>query len=235
MIGAALVVMGGDDHFADQRAQQLLAVAIGGRRGGPQPRQIVRESGERFTLLVAQCDGAGALELGESAVLALELGERLFQRVFEGASDEPVLRLARVELPARAVGLVLGALDREALAGEPLLVLGLELDDRAGGRRDPGRCDRVQERLGDGLVQPCAAERLARSAGRVKVASADARVPPDLAVRARVRDLHLASAAPAADEPLQQRAAFARGAAALAARSHVRSQPLAGGEVLDPS
>ena len=126
-VGAALVVMGGDDHLADQRAQQLLAVAIGRRRGGPQPRQVVRESGERFALGVAQCDRAGALELGELAVLALELGERLLQRVFEGASDEPVLRLARVELPPCAVGLVLGALDREPLPGETLLVLGLEL------------------------------------------------------------------------------------------------------------
>ena len=42
-------------------------------------------------------------------------------------------------------------------------------------------------------------------------------------------------AAPAAHQPLQQRGALARGAAALAARSHVRSQPLAGGEVLIPA
>ncbi len=60
-------------------------------------------------------------------MLALELGQRQLERVFEGAADEPVLRLARVELSARAVGLVLGALDREPLPREPLLVLGLEL------------------------------------------------------------------------------------------------------------
>ena len=52
---------------------------------------------------------------------------------FEGAGDEPVLGLARVELPLRALGLIFGALHREALAGEQLLVLVLELADRAGG------------------------------------------------------------------------------------------------------
>ena len=80
-----------------------------------------------------------------------------------------------------------------------------------------------------------AAERLASPAGRMKVAAAYARVPADLAARARVRDLHLASTAAAAHQPLQQRAALARRAAALAARSHVRSQPLAGGEIIVPA
>jgi hypothetical protein len=64
--------------------------------------------------------------------------------VFEGASNEPVLRLARVELSPCPIGLVLRALDREPLPSEPLLMLGLELVDRVGGDVDPGRCDRVQ-------------------------------------------------------------------------------------------
>jgi hypothetical protein len=128
--------MGGDDHLADQRAQQLLAVTISRRRRGPEAREV----------------------LSESAVLALEVRQRLFQCVLESAADEPVLRLARVELPACAVGLVLRALDREPLPGEALLVLILELADRAGGRLDPGRRDRVQERVGDRPIQPRAAE-----------------------------------------------------------------------------
>jgi hypothetical protein len=135
-VGAAFVVMGGDDHLADQRAQQLLAVTISRRRRGPEAREV----------------------LSESAVLALEVRQRLFQCVLESAADEPVLRLARVELPACAVGLVLRALDREPLPGEALLVLILELADRAGGRLDPGRRDRVQERVGDRPIQPRAAE-----------------------------------------------------------------------------
>ena len=88
-------------------------------------------------------------------MLALESRERLLQRMLERAADEPVLRLARVELPSCAVGLVLRALDREALPGKPLLVLGFELADRAGGRRDPGRRGRLQERFSDRPVQPC--------------------------------------------------------------------------------
>ena len=49
---------------------------------------------------------------------------------FERARDEPVLGLARVELALRAAGFELGALDREPLAGQAILVLALELADR---------------------------------------------------------------------------------------------------------
>ena len=52
------------------------------------------------------------------------------QAPLERAGDEPVLRLARVVLPVRAVGFELGALDRQPLSGEALLVLALELLDR---------------------------------------------------------------------------------------------------------
>ena len=102
--------------------------------------------------------GTRALERGELAALALEQRERLLELALQRARDEPVLRLARVELALGALGLELGALDREALTGQPLLVLVLELADRARGRRDPGRRDRFQERVGDRLLQPRAAE-----------------------------------------------------------------------------
>ena len=113
----------GHDDLADQRAQQLLAVAVGGRLGRPQPREVAGDPPERLTLGGCERLGPAALELGELAPLALELAERGLERRFERAGDEPVLRLARVVLPLRAVGFELGALDRESLAGEPLLVL----------------------------------------------------------------------------------------------------------------
>ena len=77
------------------------------------------------------------------------------------AGDEPVLGLARVELALGPLGLILGALQREALTGEQLLVLVLELADRAGGRGHPGRGHRLEERVDDRLLQSAAAERLA--------------------------------------------------------------------------
>ena len=84
----------------------------------------------------------------------------------------------------------------------------------------------------DRLLQPAAAERLAARVGVVQHVAAHARIAADLPAGAGIRDLHPPAAAPAADQPLQQRRALAGGAAAFAARSHVRAQPLAGREVL---
>ena len=135
-VGALVGGMDGDDDVADERAQQLLAVAVGRRRRVPQPRQVAREPRERGALVVGQRRRAGLLERGELAALALDGGQRVLERAFEGAGDEAVLGLAGVELAARAVGLELGALEREALAGEPLVVLVMQLAHRAGGRGD---------------------------------------------------------------------------------------------------
>ena len=52
------------------------------------------------------CSSAASLPRSRST-----RGERVLERAFEGAGDEPVLGLAGVELAARAVGLELGALD----------------------------------------------------------------------------------------------------------------------------
>ena len=110
------------------------------RRRVPQPRQIAREPRERGALVVGQRRRPGLLERGELAALALDGGERVLERAFEGAGDEAVLGLAGVELAARAVGLELGALDGEALAGEPLVVLVMQLarPRRRSRRRRPG-------------------------------------------------------------------------------------------------
>jgi hypothetical protein len=109
----------------------------------PTTWQLSGELDERFALLVGEGCGAGALELGELSALALEVGERLLERAFQCASNEPVLGLAGVVFALGAVGLVLGALEREPLPREPLLVLVFELTDRAGGRGDPGRRGRL--------------------------------------------------------------------------------------------
>ena len=67
--------------------------------------------------------GRRALELGELAPFALQLRRAPPRGASERAGDEAVLGLARVELALRALGLELGALDREPLAGQALFVL----------------------------------------------------------------------------------------------------------------
>ena len=56
---------------------------------------------------------------------------------FDGPRDEPVLWLAGVVLPLRAVGVILGLLQREPLAGESVFVRSVELLDRVGEARIP--------------------------------------------------------------------------------------------------
>jgi hypothetical protein len=143
-----------DGDLADQRAQQLLAIARGRRRRIPQPRQVTRDASERFALGRRQRLRSAALELGELAALALELRQRGLEPGFERAGDESVLGLAGVELAPGAACFKLGALDREPLPGESLVVLALELLDRLRRRSDPGRRDGLEECGRDRPLQP---------------------------------------------------------------------------------
>ena len=162
-------------------------------------------------------------------------GQRVLERALQGAGDKPVLGLARVELPLGALGVIFGALHREALADDQLLVLILELGDRAGGGGQPGGRDRFQERVDDGLLQSPAAEGLALRAGVMQSRATHARIPADLPAGAGIGDLHPSAAATAPHQPLQQRGALAGGAATFAARSHVLRAVARGWRGIDPS
>ena len=190
-LGDVLRAADGDDDLADQRAQQLLAVAVGGRLGRPEHGQVARQARQRASLEVGQRRRPGVLERGERALLALDRPVSASSSLrFQGAGDEAVLGLAGVELAVRAVGLELGALEREALAGQPRLVLVLELGDRPGRRGHAGRGDGLEERRGDRLVQPPAAERLAGSRCRGRCGRARTHSAGDRPSRAGIGDLH---------------------------------------------
>jgi len=68
----------------------------------------------------------------------------------------------------------------------------------------------------------------------MQVMRAHARIARDTAAGARRGDLHPSAALTAAHQSLQQRAALARRAAALAGLDHVAAQPLAGGQIIVP-
>ena len=140
-VGAPLGGVDGDDR---RRGRACAAVPCGrGRWSSARPRAAAdRARAARARARSSSVSGAGracssAASLPRSRSTR---GERVLERAFEGARDEPVLGLAGVELAARAVGLELGALEREALAGEPLVVLVLQLarPRRRSRRRRPG-------------------------------------------------------------------------------------------------
>ena len=194
-LGDVLRPADGDDDLADQRPQQSLAVAVGGRLRRPQPRQIPREAGQRLALGRGERRGPGVLQRRERPLLPRDTGERFFELALQSPRDEPVLRLARVELATSALGFELRAFERESLAGEARVVLLGQLGDRACARRDSGRGDRFEERrVSTALSSPSAAEGLAGGVGAVQLEPAHARVAAD-AARRRCRNTRPASAA----------------------------------------
>jgi hypothetical protein len=123
------------------------------------------------------------LEPRQPAALALDLRGRLLKPRLQCSGDNAVLRLAGIELATRPARLELGALHRQPLAAQALLMLARELADRLGRGADPGRRHRLQEGRGDRALEPQAAERLAGLA-RVQVAVPDAGIAGDVAVAA---------------------------------------------------
>ena len=200
--------------------------AAGRARGAASARRSSSVSGAGRA-----CSSAASLPL-----LALDVAaSACFERAFQGPGDEPVLGLAGVELAPRALGLELGALDAPG-AGRPAA-------PRAGPRAR--RSPTADAATPAGVTASRNAAATARSrrtppsvwqrlAGGMQVAAAHAGIARDAPAAAGIGDLHPPPAAAAAQQALQQRGALARGAAALAARPHVRSQPLAGGQVLGP-
>jgi hypothetical protein len=160
-----LVPIDAQHDVVKQRAQQLLAITIAGCLRAPYLVDLAGETAHRPPLRIGQRRRPLPVKLGQRAALPLGLGERLLPGSLQRSGDEPVLRFARIELPATAFGFELGALKGERLHSAALRVLGFELVDRGGGRVNPGGVDRVEERLDDRGVQSQPADRLARPAG----------------------------------------------------------------------
>ena len=113
--------LGGDRDVDDDRAQQPFAVAILGAVGGPKLGQVARERLEVFARWLAH--GLGLL--GELGGCFVELLELVLPPGLEAASDEPVLRLARVERALSPDRLIPGALDPQRHgAGRPGATIG---------------------------------------------------------------------------------------------------------------
>jgi hypothetical protein len=127
------------DDVVEQRAQEFLALrsvvlaAFHTVLSWPARRRSARRSG------LAQRCGTMPVKLGEREPLALDIGKRLLIGALETTSDQPVLRLARIELPAPPPGLILVSFHREQLQVPPRDVVGLELLHRRRGRVHTGR------------------------------------------------------------------------------------------------
>jgi len=109
--GALLLALGGERDLGDHRAQQQLAVTVGG--GGsvehcPRVSASVSAPGDLF---LGQRLRAAGTDRGELLLRAVHVLELLFPLALQRARHQPVLGLAAVELTACGVGVLAGALE----------------------------------------------------------------------------------------------------------------------------
>src|SRR5215211_838927 len=224
---AALFTHDVEDHFLDQAAQQLLAVAVG--RGGRRPDAAEVGSQRQQLLALGRGERPRALVLAqrEFGLGVSELCERLFPVAFEAAGDEPVLGLDLAVAALCALGLVFGSIDLQPPLFERRVVVVLERLGCVQRGLDAGGSERGQQRAGDRLVDLRAADAQAPAAAAFDQDAAGAVIGGALVpAAALVVDLELAAAAAADRDPLQQRGALADGAGGLVrARARVGGDP----------
>jgi hypothetical protein len=108
---AALGAVDGHDHVGEDRAQELLALAVAGGGRVEHFAQVSAGLPAPGDLLVVERVGALGCDLGHGALGAADRGQPLLPFALQRARDEPVLRLARVELASGALGVDLRALE----------------------------------------------------------------------------------------------------------------------------
>lgn len=74
----------------------------------------------------------------------MDSGARFFEPALPACLQQPFLRIAGVELPLRALGLILGGLQRETLTSDGFVVVH-EFADRRGGRGEAIRGDNLEQ------------------------------------------------------------------------------------------
>ncbi len=159
--GLVALAVDADGDLADDRPQQLLALAVAGGGRVEHSAQVGAGSPAPGDLLVGERLGASCARRGEFLLGATDLGEALLPLALERARHEPVLRLAGVELPAGALGADAGALELELGRAHPGVVVVLGLLDRPERRLDRGRAQRLERRVDHDLLDPAPANALA--------------------------------------------------------------------------
>ena len=204
---------GGDDDLGDDRADEFLALGVGGGRGLEDGPQVGAGGGDPGGLLVGEGDGpAGALG-GELVFRGAHGRELVFQDGLEGPCHQPVFRLDVVVLAQRPAGFVTGAFGGAFEHGQVLAVLGLGVGHGLDGGGQGGRGERGQQLVQDRFVQPPSADPLA-GPGAVHLVRPSA--PVGGAAAGVVGDLHEPPAPAAAQQALQPGRAFPRGPAGAA-------------------
>jgi len=192
------------DHVLEQRAQQLLAIAVGRRRRRPDLGEILTEREDRLALRLGSAGAAASTpRCASSCAAASSSRSRWFPLRFEAARDQTIVRIDRPIASFRR------AAPRSARARRPPelrqggVVICLELCGGLQRGRQAGRGERREERRGDGRVDLAAADAQAVLTATVDDVGAGA-VIAGRAVAAAVVHRQAAAAMATDRQPLQQ-------------------------------
>ena len=208
----------GHDDFVEDGAQQLFAFPVTGGGCGEDRPHVGAGARQPGQLVIGEPDGAAGLG-GQQVTFGLPLrGQLGLQRPFQGAGDQPVLRLDRVVLAAGPVGFVAGPFHGQ-LEGPQRRGVGLfGVGERVRGRGQGRRLQHGEHFLQDSGLEPPSAEALAALLAAIQLFRAGAQIAGAVALVAGVAGLHHPAALAAPQPALQQRRPFPRGAATEPAR-----------------
>ena len=205
--------MHGDADLGDYGADELFAFA---HRGGGciEDRADVGASGRDPGQLFFGQGNRAAGALGGQIVLGGTHGCKLcFQSLLQSPCYQTILRFDVVKLAKRPVGLITSAFDRQLEHRQVATIVGVRLGQGLGGGGQRCGGQHVEHLVEDLVLQPDPAEALADVLAGIELLGAGTHIARAVARGTRVAGLHDAPAAAAAQQALQQRAAFAHRAA----------------------
>ena len=207
----------GQGDLADHRADQLLALAVGGGRGVEDGADVGAGPVQPGQFLAGQPDRVPGAGGGQVGLGAAQGGQALLEPGLQGAGDQPVARLDLVVLAQRPVGFEPGPLGRESRTRSP--GRGAAARRRPSparwppARRRPAPGTAARARRGAGAPRRCSGTAGCHTGGcRGRTGTGARPAVPGVA------DLHHPAALAAPEQAGQQRRALAGGAAAVPAR-----------------
>ena len=140
------------ERFFQYRAQQFLAIAIGGGRRGPDPTNIGAENLNMLELLWAERAGPLLLPAAQFRFGRGQIAKPVLPFRFQAAGHESILGVHGSVAAFGAFGFVPRTFHLQTPLRQSRVVVGLELFDSEPHRLYGGRCDRFEKGIGHGLL-----------------------------------------------------------------------------------
>src|ERR1700730_12007095 len=105
-MGGRCIAIDRENHFLDERSQELLLIARRRRRRVPDRGEVGSEGEEAIAFFLAENARSLLQSTGEFLVRRLQISQALLPLALKPAGDQPVVRIDGTIAPLRALGLV---------------------------------------------------------------------------------------------------------------------------------